>query len=128
MRRHLSARQETAYDSECFGAAEELFAEATEEGRRSTLKHYIIVKFREGTDVQAAAVRELFEGTLSIPGIRGVDVRTSCSSRPNRFDMMIVIDMDAPALPAYDVSEPHLRWKAEYGPLIEKKAIFDCEG
>ena len=42
--------------------------------------------------------------------------------------MMIVIDMDAPALPAYDVSEPHLRWKAEYGPLIEKKAIFDCEG
>ena len=95
-----------------------------------TVKHYIIVKFRDGTDVQAAAgpVRELFGGTLSIPGIRGVDVRTSCSSRPNRFDMMIVIDMDAPALPAYDVSEPHLRWKAEYGPLIEKKAIFDCEG
>ena len=45
-----------------------------------TVKHYIIVKFRDGTDVKAAAVRELFEGTLSIPGIRGVDVRTSCSS------------------------------------------------
>ena len=42
--------------------------------------------------------------------------------------MMIVIDMDKEALPTYDESEPHKRWKVGYGDIIEKKAVFDCEG
>ncbi len=93
------------------------------------MKHYIIVKFVEGTDFCALEkpVRGIFEETLSIPGIRGVDIRLSNSERPNRYDMMIVMDMDKAALPAYDVSEPHLRWKSEYGALVAKKAIFDCD-
>ena len=93
------------------------------------MKHHIIVKFTEGTDYRALAapIRSIFEQTLSIPGIRSVDVRLSNSERPNRYDMMIVIDMDKDALGAYDVSEPHLRWKAEYGERVAKKAIFDCE-
>ena len=37
------------------------------------------------------------------------------------------MDMEKDALPAYDVSEPHLRWKTEYGGLVAKKAIFDCD-
>ena len=41
--------------------------------------------------------------------------------------MMIVMKMDQEALPAYDASEPHHRWKEEYGDRIAKKAIFDCE-
>ena len=41
--------------------------------------------------------------------------------------MMIVMDMEKDALPAYDVSGPHLRWKAEYGGIVAKKAIFDCD-
>ena len=45
----------------------------------------------------------------------------------SRRNMMIIIDMDQEALPAYDASEPHLRWKTEYGKLTEKKAIFDCD-
>ena len=93
------------------------------------MKHYIIVKFTEGTDYRALErpVRELFELTLSIPGIHGVDVRLSNSDRPNRYDMMIVMDMEKDALPAYDLSEPHLRWKSEYGGIIAAKAIFDCD-
>ena len=93
------------------------------------MKHHIIVKFAEGTDVRALEkpVRSIFEQTLSLPGIRGVDVRLSNSDRPNRYDMMIVMDMDKDSLPAYDVSEPHLRWKAEYGGIVAKKAIFDCD-
>ena len=93
------------------------------------MKHYIIVKFTEGTDFHALEkpVRGIFEQTLTIPGIRGVDVRLSNSDRPNRYDMMIVMDMDKDALPAYDRSEPHLRWKSEYGGVVAKKAIFDCE-
>ena len=93
------------------------------------MKHFIIVKFCKGTDNKALErpVRSIFEETLSIEGIHGIDIRLSNSDRDNRYDMMIVMDMDKEALPAYDVSEPHLRWKSEYGDLIEKKAIFDCD-
>ncbi|MBE6001087.1 MAG: hypothetical protein E7239_06815 [Sarcina sp.] len=93
------------------------------------MKHYIIVKFTEGTDVRALAgpVREIFEETLKIPGIHDLAVRTSNSDRANRYDLMIILDMEKEALAAYDVSEPHLRWKKEYGDRIEKKAIFDCD-
>ena len=93
------------------------------------MKHYIIVKFVEGTEVRALEkpVLNIFEQTLSIPGIHGVEIRLSNSERPNRYDMMIVMDMEKEALPAYDVSEPHLRWKSVYGDLVAKKAIFDCD-
>ncbi|MDO5702106.1 MAG: Dabb family protein [Lachnospiraceae bacterium] len=93
------------------------------------MKHYIIAKFKEGTDVRSLTgpVRSIFEETLEIPGIHSLDVRPSCSDRPNRYDLMIVINMDPEALPAYDASEPHHRWKEQYGGMIEKKAIFDCE-
>ena len=93
------------------------------------MKHHIIVKFKDGTDVKAlcAPVQEIFEETLKIPGIHDVKIIPSCSDRDNRYDLMIVMDMDPEALPAYDVCEPHLRWKEQYGPLMEKKALFDCE-
>jgi len=93
------------------------------------MKHYIIVKFKKGTDVYALVepVRRIFEETLSIPGIHKVDVKVSNSDRENRYDLMIVMDMDKDALGTYDVSEPHLLWKTEYQDRIEKKAIFDCD-
>lgn len=93
------------------------------------MKHHIIVKFTEGTDVRALAgpVQSIFEETLSIPGIHGVELKLSNSDRANRYDLMIVMDMDKEALAAYDVSEPHIRWKTEYGDRVEKKAIFDCD-
>ena len=93
------------------------------------MKHYIIVKFTDGTDVAALRqpVQGIFDRTLEISGIHGVEVRISNSDRANRYDMMIVMDMDKDALPAYDASEPHLTWKREYGPITEKKTIFDCD-
>lgn len=93
------------------------------------MEHYIIVKFTEGTDVKALVepVRAIFEETLEIPGIQKLDIRTSNSDIENRYDLMIRIDMDKEALPAYAASEPHLRWKKEYGSRIAKKAIFDCD-
>lgn len=93
------------------------------------MEHYIIVKFTEGTDVSALKepVRGIFEETLSIPGIHSLDIRLSNSDIENRYDMMIIITMEKEALPAYAASEPHLRWKREYGDRIAKKAIFDCD-
>ncbi len=93
------------------------------------MKHYIIVKFVEGSDVGALLepVGAIFHETLRIPGVHGVVLKPSNSERPNRYDLMIEMDMEPEALSAYDCSEPHLRWKREYGELVEKKAIFDCD-
>ena len=93
------------------------------------VKHHIIVKFTEGTDLEAllGPVEEIFRQTLEIPGIHGVELKRNCVDRPNRYDLMIVLDMDPAALPAYDASAPHRRWKEVYGPVTAKKAIFDCE-
>ena len=56
-----------------------------------------------------------------------MDVIANTVDRGNRFDLLIRIDMERNALPDYDESAIHRRWKTEYGPLLEKKAIFDYE-
>ena len=72
-------------------------------------------------------VRELFSGCTEIGGVHGCEIIENCVDRPNRYDLMIVISMDADALTAWDESGIHKKWKKEYGESIEKKAIFDCE-
>ena len=93
------------------------------------MKHHILVKFVPGVDADALVepVRAIFAQTLSIPGVHGLELKRNCVDRPNRYDLLIVLDMDPAALPAYDASEPHKQWKRDYGERIEKKAIFDCE-
>ena len=93
------------------------------------MKHYIIAKLKEGYDRDAliAPVTEIFEETLSIPGVHAVKVKPCCIDRPNRYDIMIEIDMDREALEAYDHCEPHKRWKDTYGCMLSAKTIFDSE-
>ena len=91
------------------------------------MKHYIIAKLKEGIDKETlvAPVTAIFEETLSIPGIHAVKVKPCCIDRPNRYDLMIEIEMDPEALPAYDASAPHKEWKARYDEHIAAKTIFD---
>lgn len=93
------------------------------------MKHYIIVKFKESFDWQNAVpeIKALFEKTLEIEGIEKVSVYPSNSTRSNRYDLMIKIQMVPEALELYDKSEPHKTWKQEYGEVIEAKTIFDCD-
>ena len=93
------------------------------------MKHYIIIKTGDPAAAPdlAAKAEEIFPKTLAIPGINSVEVHRSCSDIPNRFDLMIIIDMEPEALSAYDVSEPHQEWKKICDPLLGYKAIFDCE-
>ena len=72
-------------------------------------------------------IREIFSAAGDIPGVRGAEVFPNCVARDNRYDVMIVLEMDRDALAAYDRSAMHHRWKDEFGPLLEKKAIFDYE-
>ena len=94
------------------------------------MKHYIIAKYNASVvDKEALLprIREIFSLADQIPGVHGAEVRPNCVARENRYDVMIVIDMEKEALPAYDVSEMHHLWKDEFTPLLEKKAIFDHE-
>ena len=93
------------------------------------MKHYIIVKWKDPAVMagKAGEIQELFNDTLSIERINAVTVHPSCSDRSNRHDLMIEMDMDPAALPAYDACTPHKEWKKNYGEFILQKTIFDCE-
>ncbi len=98
------------------------------------MKHCILIKYISSvTDRKALQpeIRRLFEGLLQGPeavsGIHAVEVIPNTVDRANRYDLLIRIEMDREALSAYDESAIHRRWKVEYGPLLEKKAIFDYD-
>ena len=93
------------------------------------MKHHVIIKISDPSALPylAAKAEEIFQKTTSVPGVRSVEVHRSCSDIPNRFDLMIIIDMEPEALAAYDASEPHQEWKKLCDPLLASKAIFDCE-
>ena len=94
------------------------------------MKHLILAKFNDRVTDKAALlepIRALFSMAAEIPGIHGATVYPCCVQRDNRYDVLIVLDMEKEALPLYDTSEMHRAWKREYGDLLEKKAIFDFE-
>lgn len=93
------------------------------------MEHYIIAKFHSVPDAALVAeITGLFQKSLEVPGVVGVRVKPNVTPRPNRYDLMIVITLENPeALENWDSCEIHKQWKARYGELLEKKAIFDCE-
>lgn len=95
------------------------------------MKHCIIAKFNESAaDKKQAAlaqVRALFAGAEPIEGVRGITIHENCVARDNRYDLMIVVEMEKAALPNWDASRIHHQWKEQFGGLLEKKAIFDYE-
>lgn len=91
--------------------------------------HHIIVKWKEEVDNQklSGEVRKLYENAVEIPGVHQVTIKDNVIARPNRYDLMIALDMEQDALVTWDNSELHKKWKSEYGSLIDKKCIFDCD-
>ena len=95
------------------------------------MKHCILAKYRAEVyprrEVLLPRIREIFAPLTDLPGIHGVRVYPNCVARDNRYDVLIVLDMERDALPLYDTSAPHHLWKEEFGPLLAQKAIFDFE-
>lgn len=91
--------------------------------------HYIIVKWNDKVDKQdlSKKVKELFSDAVNVSGVSKVEIKDNVTPRDNRYDIMIAIHMNSDALCTWDNSELHKKWKAEYGNMIEKKCIFDCE-
>ncbi len=89
--------------------------------------HYIIVKWKKGSpEGLADRVRELYRGATTLSGIRSVEIRENITPRDNRYDLMVILHMEEGALPTWDSSDLHQKWKADFGAYIEKKCIFDC--
>ena len=94
------------------------------------MKHYILAKFLPQYVEKFplfSRIEEIFSTAGKIPGIHSAQVYTNCVHRENRYDVMIVLDMDREALSAWDTSIEHQLWKKEFTPFLEKKAIFDHE-
>lgn len=94
------------------------------------MKHHILVKWNEQITDKAALLPEIeqvFSGVMTVPGVHGYSLHPNVIDRPNRYDLLICIDMEQEALPVYDACDAHHLWKERYGARIDKKAIFDCE-
>lgn len=94
------------------------------------MKHCILVKWNETVTDKAAIAEQaerVFAPVTGIPGVHGITLRKNIIDRPNRYDLLIEIDMEPEALNVYDDSAAHHAWKDGFGARIEKKAIFDFE-
>ena len=94
------------------------------------MKHCILVKWNalvKNKNEIAKEVKSLFLELLTVKGVRDVKIHQNVIDRANRYDLMILIEMDKEVLPIYDDSKPHHEWKEKYGKFVENKAIFDFE-
>ena len=93
------------------------------------MKHYIIAKFKENIDWKRLVpeITEHFQPAKAIDGVSEVVIHTSCSDKPNRFHLMIELQMTPEGLKNWDKSPVHSGWKSRYGEMLEGKTIFDCE-
>ena len=88
----------------------------------------IMAKFSDRsvlTEELFTALERLFSAAGELPGVKGARLIRNIVDRENRYDLLIEIDMTPEALPVWDGSDIHRRWKAEYGALLQSKAIFD---
>ena len=95
------------------------------------MQHCILVKFNDSVldkDALCTEIEAFFApAPQRIPGVTAVALRRCVIDRPNRYDLLIRLEMEKAALPAFDASAIHNGWKETYGPRLAQKAIFDYE-
>lgn len=93
------------------------------------MKHYIICKFIDKKELENEFenIKNIFNECLKITGIKKVDVIKNVIDRPNRYDLMIRIEMEKDVLTVYDNCDAHHKWKELYGNKLSAKTIFDEE-
>lgn len=93
------------------------------------MKHYIIVKFKNNYNYKSEInnIYNLFNEAKKIDGVKDITIKSSNSTRENRFDLMIEMELTVEGLQNFDNSEIHSNWKNSYGKHIESKTIFDCD-
>lgn len=93
--------------------------------------HYILVKWKEGRLDKATLsdrAAALLTQAVILPGVEGVMVQQACMFGERRGDLMVCMKLERNALPAFDASNIHRKWKEVFGPYIQQKMVFDWEG
>lgn len=95
------------------------------------MQHHVIVKFNDTVSDKAALADEisaLFKGMEgTVKGVHKVSPHRNCIDMENRYDLMIIVDMDKDALEAYSASPIHDKWINEYPQYLLSKVIMDYE-
>ena len=93
------------------------------------MQHYIIVKFNENIEKEEIInhIKELFKRTNQIKEIKKLEIFESNMNLPNRYDLMIKMELTPKALNEFDNSYIHKEWKEKFGKYIMSKTIFDCD-
>lgn len=94
------------------------------------IKHHILVKWNSKAGdkkILLQDIQSIFDKLSFYDEVRSISYFENVVDRPNRYDLMICIEMEDDFLPIYDKSAPHQEWKEKYGKFLEKKAIFDSE-
>jgi hypothetical protein len=95
------------------------------------MQHHVIVKFNDTVKDKIALADEignLFKGMVgSVEGVHKVSPHKNCINMSNRYDLMIIVDMEKDALEAYSNSQIHDKWINEYPQFLESKVIMDYE-
>ena len=93
------------------------------------MQHYIIVKFNENIEKEEIInpIKELFKRTNQIKEINKVEIFESNMNLPNRYDLMIKMELSPRSLYEFDNSDIHKEWKEKFGKYIMSKTIFDCD-
>ena len=73
------------------------------------MQHYIIVKFNENTEKEKIInpIKELFKRTNKIKEIKKLEIFESNMNLPNRYDLMIKMELSQKALNEFDNSDIH---------------------
>ncbi len=94
------------------------------------MKHCILVKWNDTVTDKATVesdAKKLFANALSLPEIKDIHFINNCVDKENRYDFLIIIEMEKESLPIWNECDVHKKWKALFGGFIESKAIFDFE-
>ena len=93
------------------------------------MQHYIIVKFNENIEKEEIInhIKELFKRTNQIKEIKKLEIFESNMNLPNRYDLMIKMELSQKALNEFDNSDIHKEWKEKFEKYIMSKTIFDCD-
>lgn len=92
--------------------------------------HCILVKWNDdGKKLPdaPAQIRALFRSALALDGVFAVEVLPNIVSNPNRYDLMIRMQISEEGLQRFDQSEIHQTWKDRYGAYIQHKAVIDVD-
>lgn len=94
------------------------------------IKHHILVKWNSSVvdkKMLLPEIQSIFDKLYIYDEVKSISYYENIVERPNRYDLMICIEMEEEFLPTYDKSAPHQEWKEKYGKFVENKAIFDSE-